>query len=65
MIKSLIFIHGIYRYIHISLFRWARCGAGMKAVYQKKAAVLKVKQQAEMAKYKAAKAKASGPKRAL
>jgi len=45
--------------------RWARCGAGMKAVYQKKAAVLKVKQQAEMAKYKAAKAKASGPKRAL
>lgn len=43
--------------------RWAKCGN--KGVYEKKAAVLKVKQQAEMAKYKAAKAKASGPKRAL
>merc|ERR1712080_105332 len=36
-----------------------------KAGYEKKAAALKVKQQAEMAKYKAAKAKAAGPKRAL
>jgi len=43
--------------------RWAKLGN--KAVYEKKAAALKVKQQAEMAKYKAAKAKASGPKRAL
>lgn len=45
--------------------RWANCPAGAKAGYEKKAAALKVKQQAEMAKYKAAKAKAAGPKRAL
>jgi len=45
--------------------RWAKCPAGAKAGYEKKAAALKVKQQAEMAKYKAAKAKAAGPKRAL
>merc|ERR1711992_115350 len=45
--------------------RWANCAAGAKAGYEKKAAALKVKQQAEMAKYKAAKAKAAGPKRAL
>jgi len=45
--------------------RWAKLGAGAKAGYEKKAAVLKVKQQAEMAKYKAAKAKTAGPKRAL
>jgi predicted dinucleotide-binding enzyme len=45
--------------------RWAKLGGGAKAGYEKKAAVLKVKQQAEMAKYKAAKAKAAGPKRAL
>ena len=46
-------------------YRWANCPAGAKAGYEKKAAALKVKQQAEMAKYKAAKAKAAGPKRAL
>merc|ERR1712061_492441 len=45
--------------------RWAKCPAAAKAGYEKKAAALKVKQQAEMAKYKAAKAKAAGPKRAL
>merc|ERR1712018_665997 len=45
--------------------RWANCPAGAKAGYEKKAAALEVKQQAEMAKYKAAKAKAAGPKRAL
>merc|ERR1711894_91768 len=45
--------------------RWAKCPAGAKAGYEKKAGALKVKQQAEMAKYKAAKAKAAGPKRAL
>ena len=45
--------------------RWARCPAGAKAGYERKAAVLKDKQQAEMKKYKAAKAKAAGPKRAL
>jgi len=45
--------------------RWANCPAAAKAGYEKKAAALKVKQQAEMAKYKAAKAKAAGPKRAL
>jgi hypothetical protein len=45
--------------------RWANCPAAAKAGYDKKAAALKVKQQAEMAKYKAAKAKAAGPKRAL
>merc|ERR1712020_490105 len=45
--------------------RWAKLGAGAKAGYEKKAAALKVKQQAEMAKYKAAKAKTAGPKRAL
>merc|ERR1712096_192855 len=45
--------------------RWAKLGGGAKATYEKKAAVLKVKQQAEMQKYKAAKAKAAGPKRAL
>merc|ERR1712088_155855 len=45
--------------------RWAKCPAAAKARYEKKAAALKVKQQAEMAKYKAAKAKAAGPKRAL
>jgi predicted dinucleotide-binding enzyme len=45
--------------------RWAKLGGGAKAGYEKKAAVLKVKQQAEMAKYKAAKAKTAGPKRAL
>jgi hypothetical protein len=45
--------------------RWAKCPAAAKAGYEKKAAGLKVKQQAEMAKYKAAKAKAAGPKRAL
>jgi len=45
--------------------RWAKLGGGAKAGYEKKAAVLKVKQQAEMAKYKAAKAKLAGPKRAL
>merc|ERR1719189_122232 len=33
--------------------------------HQQEADALKVKQQAEMAKYKAAKAKAAGPKRAL
>ena len=46
-------------------FRWAKCPAAAKAGYEKKAGALKVKQQAEMAKYKAAKAKAAGPKRAL
>merc|ERR1711936_1566855 len=45
--------------------RWAKCPAAAKAGYEKKAGALKVKQQAEMAKYKAAKAKAAGPKRAL
>lgn len=45
--------------------RWAKCPAAAKTGYEKKAAGLKVKQQAEMAKYKAAKAKAAGPKRAL
>merc|ERR1739848_472668 len=45
--------------------RMAKCPAAAKAGYEKKAAGLKVKQQAEMAKYKAAKAKAAGPKRAL
>merc|ERR1739844_642015 len=45
--------------------RWANCPGAAKAGYEKKAAALKVKQQAEMAKYKAAKAKAAGPKRAL
>merc|ERR1712096_10985 len=45
--------------------RWAKLGGGAKAGYEKKAAVLKVKHQAEMAKYKAAKAKLAGPKRAL
>merc|ERR1711894_530905 len=45
--------------------RWAKCPTAAKAGYEKKAAALKVKQQAEMAKYKAAKAKAAGPKRAL
>merc|ERR1711883_52649 len=45
--------------------RWAKCPAAAKAGYENKAAALKVKQQAEMAKYKAAKAKAAGPKRAL
>merc|ERR1712223_1350780 len=35
--------------------RWAKCPAAAKAGYEKKAAALKVKQQAEMAKYKAAK----------
>merc|ERR1712064_183501 len=34
--------------------RWAKCPAAAKAGYEKKAAALKVKQQAEMAKYKAA-----------
>merc|ERR1712228_79153 len=38
--------------------RWAKCPAAAKAGYEKKAGALKVKQQAEMAKYKAAKAKA-------
>jgi len=45
--------------------RWGKCPAAAKAGYEKKAGALKVKQQAEMAKYKAAKAKAAGPKRAL
>ena len=54
----------LFTYIIVS-FRWAKCPAAAKAGYEKKAAALKVKQQAEMAKYKAAKAKAAGPKRAL
>ena len=52
-------------HIFLEFFRWAKCPAAAKAGYEKKAAALKVKQQAEMAKYKAAKAKAAGPKRAL
>merc|ERR1712212_1287441 len=39
--------------------RWAKCPAGAKAGYEKKAAALKVKQQAEMAKYKVANANPS------
>ena len=62
MSYSIYHIYLLYEFYH---YRWAKCPAGAKAGYEKKAGALKVKQQAEMAKYKAAKAKAAGPKRAL